>query len=105
MKRSVAYLFLSTCLFAQSERGTISGLVSDPSGAAISGAELVAVNTATNATARNVTSNSGEFNIPNLVPGSYRLEVTATGFKRIIQQNVIVAAASSRGWPVRATSR
>jgi hypothetical protein len=69
---TTALFALSVCLFAQSERGNISGLIADPSGAAIAGAELVATNTATNATARTVASSSGEFNIPNLVPGCSR---------------------------------
>ncbi len=86
---------LAPALFAQSERGNISGLVVDPTGAAVAGAQIAATNIATNAAAQTVASNAGEFNIANLVPGSYRVTVTATGFKRFLQQNVIVAAASS----------
>ena len=97
--KSYLVLFAVLCvvfpLAAQTERGNISGLITDPSSAAVAGAEITAVHTATNATSRTVAANSGEFNIPNLVPGPYRVEVTATGFKRFIQQNVIVAAASS----------
>ena len=98
MKRFVALcavLASALSVYGQSERGNISGLITDPTGAAVAAAELTAVNTATNATSRTATSSSGEFNIPNLVPGSYRLEVVATGFKRYVQQNVVVAAAST----------
>src|SRR5690349_14309832 len=52
MNRLVALLLLASCLFAQSERGSINGLVTDPSGAAVAAAEIVAVHTATNSTAR-----------------------------------------------------
>jgi len=49
----------------------------------------------TNATAKAATSSSGEYNIPNLLPGLYRIEIQATGFKRFLQQNVTVSAAST----------
>ncbi|MBI3210836.1 MAG: TonB-dependent receptor [Candidatus Solibacter usitatus] len=82
-------------VFAQSERGTITGIVSDPTGAAIAGAELLVVNRDTNATLRVSTTASGEYSAPNLLPGVYRIEVSASGFKRLIEQNLIVAASST----------
>ncbi|MEP7366128.1 MAG: TonB-dependent receptor [Acidobacteriota bacterium] len=96
MKRYVALLLLAELsLFAQSERGAISGLVTDPSGGAVAGAELTIVNVATNATARALSSNAGEFSAQNLVPGVYRVEIVAAGFKKSVQQNVVVAAATT----------
>lgn len=81
-------------IWAQSERGNITGIVTDPSGAAIAGAELHVVNRDTNAMAKSESSSTGEYNVPNLLPGFYRVEIQATGFKRFLQQNVVVAAAS-----------
>ena len=81
--------------FAQSERGSIAGTVTDPSGAAISGAELSIINVATNQTARVTASAAGEYSVPNLLPGLYRVEASAAGFKRLVQQNVTLAASSS----------
>jgi hypothetical protein len=91
----VLILFLTSLSFAQSERGLIGGTVTDQTGAAVPSAEVVVVNTATNATFKVIASSSGEFSAPNLIPGAYRVTVSATGFKRVVQQNVIVAASSS----------
>lgn len=86
---------LPAFVFAQSERGNITGIVTDPSGAAVPGAELSAVHVATNATAKTAASSSGEYSFPNLLPGGYRIEITASGFKRYLQQNVTVSAGST----------
>lgn len=80
---------------AQSERGNVTGLVTDPTGAAIAGAEIQVINTGTNETWRGVTSATGEFNAPNLLPGAYRMEVSAQGFRRFIRTGVVVAAAGT----------
>ncbi len=80
---------------AQTERGSIIGVVTDPTGAAIASAELVLVNRDTNATVKSTATNSGEFSLPNLLPGNYRVDITAAGFKRFVRQNIIVSAAST----------
>ena len=88
-------LALAATTFAQSERGLIAGTLTDQSGAAIPAAEVVIVNRDTNAAFKSTSSTTGEFTAPNLLPGVYRITVTAAGFKRYIQQNVVVAASSS----------
>jgi hypothetical protein len=93
--RVVLALCMALSALAQSERGNISGIVSDPQGGAVAGASLKIVNLGTNALVSAVASPSGEYNAPNLSPGAYRIEVTAPGFKRFVQDNVIVAAAST----------
>lgn len=95
LRWSLGFVCLSASLWAQSERGNIAGLITDPTGAVVAGAELNVVNRDTNATARGLSNASGEFNVPNLLPGTYRIEITAPGFKRYIQQNVVVAAATT----------
>ncbi len=94
--RVASILFFSgLAIFAQSERGSITGLITDPTGAAIAGAELSIVNRDTNAVAKSTTTSTGEFTLPNLPPGNYRVEITASGFKRFIRQNIIVSTSSS----------
>ena len=74
--RSAALLLLACFgLMAQSERGNITGIVADPSGAAIASAELSIVNRDTNATAKVMSTSTGEYNAPNLQPGTYRIEI------------------------------
>jgi len=86
-----------TALFAmaQSERGNITGTITDPSGAAIGAAEVSAIHRDTNAATKAVSSATGEFNLTNLLPGVYRVEISSTGFKRFLQREVNVSASSS----------
>ena len=93
--RLVLAICLASLVLAQSERGNISGIITDPQGAAVGGAVLRVINVNTNATVNAVAAQSGEYNAPNLSPGTYRIEITAPGFKRFVQENVIVAAAST----------
>ncbi|MBC7924018.1 MAG: carboxypeptidase regulatory-like domain-containing protein, partial [Bryobacteraceae bacterium] len=88
-------IVLASSLYGQSERGNVSGAVTDPGGAAVGGVQLAVVNTETNARSTTVSTPSGEYNVPNLSPGTYRVEFAAPGFKKNIQDNVIVAAAST----------
>ncbi len=98
MKLGKIVLFLLTgslALYAQSERGNITGIISDPAGAAIAGAELSVISRDTNAVTKATTTSSGEYNAANLPPGVYRIEITAPGFKHFVQQNVVVSAATT----------
>ena len=72
--RLVLALVLASLSGGQSERGNISGIVSDPQGAAVAGAVLRVVNRDTNATVNAVAAQSGEYNAPNLSPGRIALK-------------------------------
>ena len=82
-------------LFAQSERGSITGVVTDPTGAAVPAAQIAVTNRDTNVVNKTVATGSGEYSVPNLSPGTYRIEVTSTGFKRYLQQNAVITASST----------
>ncbi|MBL8241316.1 MAG: TonB-dependent receptor [Bryobacterales bacterium] len=85
----------ATALLAQSERGNITGIVTDQSGAAIAGAQLTLTQRDTNTITKAVATSAGEYNLPNLLPGAYRMEVTANGFKRYLQQNIMLSAGNT----------
>src|SRR5258708_39678142 len=71
--------------------GAITGTVLDQRGGAIAGATIVVTNVATGQKEREVASTSaGAFNVPSLPPGTYSVEVTATGFSRFIIETVLV---------------
>jgi len=94
--RSIALLLLgSLAVMAQSERGNITGIVTDPTGATIPSAQVSVINRDTNALTKVVTTGTGEYNAPNLLPGVYRIEILAPGFKRFVQQNVVVSASTT----------
>src|SRR5215469_15309313 len=82
---------LSTTLaVAQSPNGTISGLVLDPSGQAIVGADIQIVNDATGVRYSGVTNGEGIYAISSLPPGPYRLQVAKSGFKSLIKPDIIL---------------
>jgi hypothetical protein len=87
-KLLVASLALSLVSFSQDSRGQIQGRVNDPSGAVVVAAAVRAVNTATNVSTSVTTNSTGDFLIPFLVPGAYRVEVDATGFKHWIREGI-----------------
>jgi len=84
---------LCTAASAQESRGTIAGVVSDPSGAAVAGARLKAINLATNAGANSVTNERGAYEIPYLLPGVYRVTAEAEGFKTAVREGIELRVA------------
>jgi hypothetical protein len=90
-------LSLSSLLFffvhlsaAQSPTGTVSGIVTDPTGATIADAEVVVVNDATRVQISAKTNDEGIYVVPNLPPGDYRVQVSKVGFKTIIKPDITI---------------
>ena len=75
---------------AQSPNGTVSGIVVDPSGGVIVGAEIVAVNDATRVQYTTKTNSEGIYVALNLPPGTYRLQVSKIGFKTLIKPDIVL---------------
>src|SRR5215831_7632977 len=86
----IACLILCIPTFAQSTSGEIAGTVYDQSGAVVPGAAIEASNPATGASAKAVSTSSGQYRIPNLPVGTYKLEVTAKGFTKVEVTNIRV---------------
>ena len=82
-------------LFAQSPNGNINGLVSDPSSAAVVGAEIVAVNDVTGVKYTTKTNGEGIYVLPNLPPGPYRVQVSKIGFKTLIKPDITLNVQDS----------
>ena len=83
-------LCASSVALAQGGRGSISGLVSDPSGAIVSGAKVTALNHATGVALHTVTSAAGLYSFVSLTPGSYVVTASQKGFENVAQDNVLV---------------
>jgi hypothetical protein len=84
----VAALAGSHVASGQESRATLLGRVVDPSGAVVVGAKVRAINTGTNTAASSTTNEHGNYEIPYLPSGPYRVEVEAAGFKKLVQQDV-----------------
>jgi hypothetical protein len=78
---------------AQEFRATLTGQVTDPSGAVVAKAKVTATNVETGSTYTEVTSNAGVYYIPYVVPGTYTVKVEADGFKVAIQDKVLLLAS------------
>ena len=90
----VACLLLSaSAVFGQAATGSITGTVSDPGGAVIAGAAVEVRNSQSGATYPTVTTNTGNFTVAQLPPGTYELNISVAGFKKYVHTNLAVTAA------------
>src|SRR5262245_37808575 len=73
-----------------SPTGSVTGVIKDQSGAAISGAQITLVRTDTNTRLTARTDANGSYQFPQLPPANYALTVEATGFKKVTVGTVVV---------------
>lgn len=88
-------LSLSLSAFAQTSKGFVTGNITDPNGAAITGAEIKITNNTTGVSRETVSSTDGNFRIDAVDPGSYKMVVVQSGFKTVTRDNVIVTSAQT----------
>src|SRR5262245_32809315 len=88
-------VLLATLLMAQSERGTISGAVTDATGALVIGAKITVTNVATGVAVSLTSNASGEFVAPSLPTGTYTLRVEKEGFRSAILSGIELNAAQN----------
>jgi len=87
----VASSGMSVSIFGQtSNTGTVTGVVNDEKGGLVPGASVKIINLGTNAERTATTSSDGIYEITQLVPGNYRVEVEAQGFSKYVQEPVVV---------------
>src|ERR1044072_3347196 len=77
-------------LFAQSSNGSISGVVSDDSGAALPGVTVTATNTATGVARTTVSNATGHYQIALLPPATYNVGAELSGFQPIKRDKIVV---------------
>ena len=85
-----ACFLLAAVLAAQSITGSITGVVTDASGAVIPGAEVTVSNLGTNIRSKAKSDAGGNYTVPLLPRGDYRIEVSAGGFKRFVQDGIVL---------------
>src|ERR1700743_904504 len=97
----IALSWSSWFCFAQLDRGTISGIVPDPSGSTISGARVTVTNSATGTQNSTVTTGSGAYTVPELAAGVYAVTVDVPGFKRLIRNGITVSVEETQIFPLK----
>jgi len=94
VKRAVGFLvyllFAASLSVAQSPNGTISGIVLDPSGGVIVGADVLIINNATGVQYPGRANGEGYYVVSNIPPGMYRIQVSNSGFKTIVKPDIVV---------------
>jgi hypothetical protein len=94
-RRTITFLVLlllsSQIVFAQLSSGSMSGTVTDASGAVVADAKVTATQTASGRTFTTVTTGAGLYAFPNLDVGAYSLTIEKSGFKKLTRSNLVVA--------------
>jgi hypothetical protein len=81
----------SHAAFAQYDTGSVVGVIQDATGAVIPGATVNAVNKATGVASTSVSGSSGEYEIPSLHTGNYKISAEHQGFSTAIADNILVS--------------
>jgi hypothetical protein len=83
-----ASLLLTLPLAGQEFRGTITGTVTDTTGGAVANAQIEVRNVDTAGVATAQTNAAGAYTVPFLLPGTYKLTATVSGFKQAVRDNI-----------------
>ncbi len=81
---------------AQRDRGTLTGIVTDNSGAVVPNVQVIVKNTATNVISKTMTNEVGQYTQPNLPIGPYQITFEAEGFKTLVRSNLDLAVGVLR---------
>jgi len=87
---SLLVLASSLLVQGQSTYGSVSGIVNDPSGLAVSGAEVTLTNVGTAEKRTQTSGDNGGFTFVNLFQGNYRIDIEKPGFKHFVRASVVV---------------
>ncbi|RZU35423.1 carboxypeptidase-like regulatory domain-containing protein [Edaphobacter modestus] len=81
--------------------GTISGIVTDPSGAVVPGAKLTITNMATGVSRESATNGTGYYEVNALTPGKYKILVAQPGFQDLLREGITLEAAAHANVPLQ----
>lgn len=87
------FLLCVATAFGQEIGGTISGTVTDPSGAAVASANIAVRNLGTGEDRKTTTDADGSYRVPSLPPGNYQVRIEATGFRTEVRAGISLAVA------------
>ncbi|HVN21582.1 MAG TPA: carboxypeptidase regulatory-like domain-containing protein [Dongiaceae bacterium] len=92
-----ALLCVTSPVLSQNGTGTITGHLTDSSGAFVAGATVSAVNLATGVRVEATSNTAGIYLLPELIPGTYTIEASKPGFKKVVRPKVTVQVADHLG--------
>src|SRR5580704_18475487 len=78
------------------DTGSLQGTVTDPAGAAVSGANIVATSRSSSVTHSTTSTSTGSYGFTQLAPGDYKVEISKTGFKTFVQARLSILVATPR---------
>lgn len=92
---NLSLMFIALCCtgvscFAQTDRGSVSGTVTDPTGAGVAGARVTVTSTSMGTQNSTLTTGTGDYTVPQLAAGEYSVTVVAPGFTREIRSGITV---------------
>ena len=99
--RLLAGLSVALCVHAQDPRGFIRGTVTDTTGAVIAGVKVRATANETGVAAVAETNAAGQYNLPYLISGMYKITVEHTGFKSFLRNQVEVRVSETLELPIQ----
>jgi hypothetical protein len=89
------FLLIAPMAWPQTDRGAITGTVTDSTGAVVPGVEVVALSVATNVKYATTSTGSGTYRVSSLPPGNYNVNCSKAGFKQSVIENVRVAVGAT----------
>src|SRR5262245_11578836 len=87
-------LALAVCAWAQTATSTISGAITDATGAVVPGAKVTAKNEATGVVYSSITTSTGNYSFASLTPGNYTITVQQTGFRSYTSTNNVLTVGA-----------
>src|SRR5437868_8826313 len=87
-------LLCASLVQAQESRATLSGAVTDPSGANVAGARITATEVRTGVKSSTVSDAAGQYNLPFLPPGDYEVRAEAAGFRAFVRSGLQLTSSA-----------
>src|SRR5580698_3902520 len=94
LQAGILFIFFCGLAHAQFENGSLVGTIHDSTGATVSGAQITVTNTATGIENSTLSNSSGDYQVPSLRVGSYRISASAQGFATAVAENIAISVDS-----------
>jgi len=89
-------IFFSCPTYGQVAGATLSGTVKDPTGAIVPRTQIIVKNVATDVNTSATTNSDGFYVVPNLLPGTYDVTATASGFAKAVHSSVTLTVGAQQ---------